>query len=90
MHPRNFALVALAMGSIAALGQRPATAQDQPFPASFHTLRIATTGTTFYTPIGGTKHKRGRRSRVRHCAPVGRSFNIQQPRLLSLSLCTEK
>jgi pimeloyl-ACP methyl ester carboxylesterase len=54
MHMGNFAPIALAVGSIAALGQRPATAQVQPFPASFHIRRIATNGTTLYTRIGGT------------------------------------
>ena len=54
MHTRNFAPIALAMGSIAALGQGPATAQVQPFPAGFHSERIPTNGTTLYTRIGGT------------------------------------
>jgi pimeloyl-ACP methyl ester carboxylesterase len=53
MHPRNFAPIALAMGSIAAFGQPPATAQVHPFPAGFHTRRIATNGTTLYTRVGG-------------------------------------
>ena len=54
MRTRNFAPMVLAMGSIGPLGQRPAAAQVQPFPASFHIRRIATNGTTLYTRIGGT------------------------------------
>jgi pimeloyl-ACP methyl ester carboxylesterase len=54
MHRRNLAPIVLAVGSIAALGQRPAAAQVQPFPAGFHTQRIATNRTTLYTRVGGT------------------------------------
>jgi pimeloyl-ACP methyl ester carboxylesterase len=54
MRTRNFAPMVLAMGSIGPLGQRAAAAQVQPFPAGFHTQRIATNGTTLYVRVGGT------------------------------------
>ena len=54
MRRRNLAPIVLAVGSTAALGQRPAAAQVQPFPAGFHGQRIPTNGTTLYTRIGGT------------------------------------
>ena len=54
MRRRNLAPIALAVGWIGALGQRPAAAQVQPFPAGFHGQRIPTNGTTLYTRIGGT------------------------------------
>ncbi len=44
----------LLAAAIAALGGQPATAQVQPFPAGFHTLRIPTNGTTLYVRVGGT------------------------------------
>jgi pimeloyl-ACP methyl ester carboxylesterase len=46
------AVLSLAFSGIL-LGRR-ATAQVKPFPASFHTRRIATNGTTLYVRIGGS------------------------------------
>jgi pimeloyl-ACP methyl ester carboxylesterase len=37
-----------------ALGSQPARAQVQPFPAGFHSQRIATNGTTLYVRTGGS------------------------------------
>ena len=54
MHTCSLAPIVLAVGSIAALGQRPVAAQVQPFPAGFHSQRIPTNSTTLYTRIGGT------------------------------------
>jgi pimeloyl-ACP methyl ester carboxylesterase len=54
MHARAFATIVLALGTIALLRGRPATAQVEPFPASFHTRRIATNGTTLSVRVGGS------------------------------------
>src|SRR5258706_337184 len=35
-------------------GGQTASAQVRPFPAGFHTQRIATNGTTLYVRVGGT------------------------------------
>jgi pimeloyl-ACP methyl ester carboxylesterase len=51
--PHSFAAVVLAAGAIVVLDGRPATAQVQPFPASFHTRRIATNGTSLFVRVGG-------------------------------------
>jgi pimeloyl-ACP methyl ester carboxylesterase len=52
---RRCILVAmLATCSIAGLGGQTAAAQVRPFPASFHTQRIARNGTTLYVRVGGT------------------------------------
>jgi pimeloyl-ACP methyl ester carboxylesterase len=53
MYTRVFAAAVLVVGSIAVLGAQPAGAQVQPFPATFHTQRIPTNGTTLYVRIGG-------------------------------------
>jgi pimeloyl-ACP methyl ester carboxylesterase len=53
MHARVSARTALAVGIIAALCSHSAAAQVEAFPASFHTERIATNGTTLYVRTGG-------------------------------------
>jgi pimeloyl-ACP methyl ester carboxylesterase len=54
MHLRVLARTVLALGSMGGLGGNLAEAQVEPFPASFHTQRIATNGTTLYVRSGGT------------------------------------
>ncbi|HEY2165054.1 MAG TPA: alpha/beta hydrolase [Gemmatimonadaceae bacterium] len=49
----NFTSVALAVALLGAASSRRAGAQVQPYPASFHTQRIATNGTTLYVRVGG-------------------------------------
>jgi pimeloyl-ACP methyl ester carboxylesterase len=53
MRVRDFAMTVMAVGSIAD-GRQVASAQVEPFPAGFHTQRIATNGTTLYVRTGGT------------------------------------
>ena len=53
MDARLFRAIVLAPAMAASLNTHPATAQVEPFPASFHTRRIATNGTTLYVRIGG-------------------------------------
>jgi len=54
MHPRLLATALLAAGFPGGLSGHPAAAQVEPFPAAFHTRRIATNGTTLYVRVGGT------------------------------------
>jgi len=54
MHRHIFAAIAVLVGSVSVLLGRPAAAQVQPFPRSFHTQRIATNGTTLHVRVGGT------------------------------------
>jgi pimeloyl-ACP methyl ester carboxylesterase len=54
MHTRVAATALLAQISIAILRAHPAAAQVPPFPASFHTQRIPTNGTTLYVRSGGS------------------------------------
>jgi hypothetical protein len=54
MHRCVIRATVLAVGSLAALGGQSAAAQVEPFPAGFHTQRIATNGTTLYVRVGGT------------------------------------
>ena len=54
MRRRVLLATMLAMCSTAGLGGQAASAQVRPFPASFHTRRIATNGTTLYVRVGGT------------------------------------
>jgi pimeloyl-ACP methyl ester carboxylesterase len=49
---RAFAATVVAVGSIAG-GNQVASAQVEPFPASFHAQRIASNGTTLYVRTGG-------------------------------------
>jgi pimeloyl-ACP methyl ester carboxylesterase len=53
MHPRPLAIALLAIGFVVAVCGHPAAAQVEPFPAGFHTQRIATNGTTLYVRVGG-------------------------------------
>jgi pimeloyl-ACP methyl ester carboxylesterase len=54
MRRRVLVATVLATCSIAGLGGQAASAQVRPFPAGFHTQRIATNGTTLYVRVGGT------------------------------------
>jgi pimeloyl-ACP methyl ester carboxylesterase len=54
MHTRVFVASRLLAGAITGLGAPPVAAQVEPFPAGFHTQRIATNGTTLYVRMGGT------------------------------------
>jgi pimeloyl-ACP methyl ester carboxylesterase len=54
MHTPAFAATVLVVGSIAVFGGQPAAAQVPPFPAGFHSRRIATNGTTLHVRIGGS------------------------------------
>jgi pimeloyl-ACP methyl ester carboxylesterase len=53
MRRRVLEATMLAAGMFAALGGRPVSAQVQPFPAGFHSRRIATNGTTLHVRVGG-------------------------------------
>jgi pimeloyl-ACP methyl ester carboxylesterase len=53
MRRRVLVATMLATCSIAGLGGQAASAQVRPFPAGFHTQRIATNGTTLYVRVGG-------------------------------------
>jgi pimeloyl-ACP methyl ester carboxylesterase len=53
MRRRVLVATMLATCSIAGLGGQAAWAQVRPFPAGFHTQRIATNGTTLYVRVGG-------------------------------------
>ena len=54
MRRRFLAATVLATCSIAGWGGQAASAQVRPFPAGFHTRRIATNGTTLHVRVGGT------------------------------------
>jgi pimeloyl-ACP methyl ester carboxylesterase len=54
VYTRILANTVLAVVFSAALGGQSAAAQVKPFPASFHTQRIPTNGTTLYVRTGGT------------------------------------